>query len=510
MPRLSPSLLRHAYSLNPLLPLLLRECRDLPSAQNELRWLSEYASAEGRGTRNTNGDWRGRKVEGWPMAQGRHRNDNNTTSSKSRLREMVQQRARGVPLQYILGDQPFGELEILCRRGVLIPRPETEAYTTRVANLLLSKFAPAKRKHHKHELEHDKYEHVPNLRILDLCTGTGCIPLLLHSLLSPVFPKLQLCGVDISPRALRLARENLKHNIKLGRLDQRAREEVSFVRADVLSDNMHAVLNGVWRGGKLGHITTAAAGNFSSSSETIIPLENSDTHTSSNISTPKPTSPEPDTNTVTILLSNPPYISPAQFTNGTTARSVRKFEPKLALVPPPRASIHHHHHQHQQHGTKTGTDTTEYGRDTYPSPITDCNRNNAAAAVAVGVSSTHTTSEQRHLININEIAAASQQEDIFYPLILSMGLSWVGADLVVLECGDKGQAGRVSDMAKRLFGGLEYGGEEEVSVEVWGGNSYGFGSGSEEKREDCDCDGDGDGYGGARAVVVRRGGFVSG
>lgn len=27
-----------------------------------------------------------------------------------------------MPLQYILGNQPFGDLEILCRKGVLIPR----------------------------------------------------------------------------------------------------------------------------------------------------------------------------------------------------------------------------------------------------------------------------------------------------------------------------------------------------------------------------------------------------
>jgi len=33
-------------------------------------------------------------------------------------------RSRGFPLQYILGDQPFGDLEILCRRGVLIPRSD--------------------------------------------------------------------------------------------------------------------------------------------------------------------------------------------------------------------------------------------------------------------------------------------------------------------------------------------------------------------------------------------------
>lgn len=41
---------------------------------------------------------------------------------KLRLRRMVNERARGKPLQYILGDQPFGGLDILCRKGVLIPR----------------------------------------------------------------------------------------------------------------------------------------------------------------------------------------------------------------------------------------------------------------------------------------------------------------------------------------------------------------------------------------------------
>ncbi|OJD28241.1 hypothetical protein ACJ73_00371 [Blastomyces percursus] len=406
---------------------------------------------------------------------------------------MVQQRARGIPLQYILGDQPFGELEILCRRGVLIPRPETEAYTARVANLLLSKVAPAKRKH-EHEHEHDRHRHLPTLRILDLCTGTGCIPLLLHSLLSPVFPKLEICGVDISSRALRLACENLEHNIKLGTLDERAREEVSFVRGDVLSelgaaDNINAASNGVLRREKLAHFITATGGNF----------RNSRSSNNNNASTPTSTSPEPDTNTVTILLSNPPYISPAQFTNGTTARSVRKFEPKLALVPPPRPSIHsHQHHQQHRHGTEMVTATAEYGRDTASSPIADWNRN--GATVVASIPSTHATSELKPMININEITAASRQEDIFYPQILSMGLSWVGADLVVLECGDKAQAGRVLDMARLLSGGSEYG--EEVSVEVWRCNRYGFGMGFEE-REDCD-----DGDGGARAAVVRRGMFL--
>ncbi|KAJ5302060.1 hypothetical protein N7508_006923 [Penicillium antarcticum] len=45
-------------------------------------------------------------------------------------------------------------------------------------------------------------------------------------------------------------------------------------------------------------------------------------------------SPADQTNGCDLLISNPPYISPHEFGNGTTARSVRLFEPKLALVPP--------------------------------------------------------------------------------------------------------------------------------------------------------------------------------
>lgn len=93
MPRLGPRILRRAFSLDPLLPLLLRECRDLRLAGNELRWLRQHALSNSG------------CPDGW-----------------RRLRDLCRMRSRGVPLQYILGDQPFGELEILCRRDVLIPR----------------------------------------------------------------------------------------------------------------------------------------------------------------------------------------------------------------------------------------------------------------------------------------------------------------------------------------------------------------------------------------------------
>lgn len=100
---------------------------------------------------------------------------------------------------------------------------------------------------------------------------------------------------------------------------------------------------------------------------------------------------------------------------------------------------------------------------------------------------------------------------MFYPHVLSAALSWVDADLVVLECGDKGQAGRVAEMARRVLGRLGDG--DGVEVEVWkcdddgggGGCRLGMGDGGED-GDDSDGDGgDDDDDGGARAVVVRRG-----
>ncbi|KAK2734542.1 hypothetical protein FQN57_001647 [Myotisia sp. PD_48] len=259
MPRLPFSLVWHAHRIDPLLPLLLRECRDIRSARNELRWLTENA-----------------------------RETAHPSKWQAKLRNMVEQRATGKPLQYILGDQPFGDLEILCRPGVLIPRPDTESYTHRIARVLLS-------------FHHNQPDRHPT-RILDLCTGTGCIPLLLHSLLAPSIPNLSIVGVDISAAALSLSKENLEYNIQKGNLLPRARQEVQFVHADILeSDSLLPKL--------------------------FIPLSG------------ESVGPSSYSKTWDLLISNPPYISMHDFNNGTTKRSVRLYEPSLALVPRPQQEV---------------------------------------------------------------------------------------------------------------------------------------------------------------------------
>lgn len=100
MPRIPTALLRKARAIDPLLPALLAPCRDLHTAQNELRWLREHVEKVAKA----------RRAKGDTLAKG------------ALLSQLVKERAQGKPLQYILGSEFFGDLEIKCKRGVLIPR----------------------------------------------------------------------------------------------------------------------------------------------------------------------------------------------------------------------------------------------------------------------------------------------------------------------------------------------------------------------------------------------------
>ncbi|KAF2471150.1 S-adenosyl-L-methionine-dependent methyltransferase [Lindgomyces ingoldianus] len=258
MPRLSTALLRHAYTIDPLLPLLLRPCRNLLAAQNELRWLREYVDMVARSRR-----------------MGHRKADR-----KSLLRQLARERASGKPLQYILGTEYFGDLEIRCRPGVLIPRQETAASITYLVRLI-----------------RNAQSLPPELRVLDLCTGTGCIPLLFHHEFCSARKDvaLRVLGVDISEKATELAEDNLRQVQRRGDcLDQ---GEMGFMLADVLIDPFGDQT--------LKPPSVKAAFNFNR----------------------KPVFWD-------VLTSNPPYISPSAYWK-TTTRSVRGFEPKLALVPPP-------------------------------------------------------------------------------------------------------------------------------------------------------------------------------
>lgn len=101
------------------------------------------------------------------------------------LRRGLQRVAKGEPVQYVLGQWDFRSLTLKVDRRALIPRPETEQLVDLV-------------------LKSPQVKKAAKPLVVDVGTGTGCIILSLAKELSDgVF-----VGLDISPEALSLAREN--------------------------------------------------------------------------------------------------------------------------------------------------------------------------------------------------------------------------------------------------------------------------------------------------------------
>ena len=105
-------------------------------------------------------------------------------------REYVARRAAREPVAYILGQKGFLHYDFIVTRDTLIPRPETELLVEQLVSLNKEK-GP--------------------VRILDLGCGSGAI---IDSLLAEL-PEARGMGVDISPGAAAVTRENAE-NLKVG------------------------------------------------------------------------------------------------------------------------------------------------------------------------------------------------------------------------------------------------------------------------------------------------------
>jgi release factor glutamine methyltransferase len=105
--------------------------------------------------------------------------------------DIVRRRAAREPLQYILGSVDFCGLKIKVGPGVLIPRPETEW----LAEEAIKTISNTKIKNTK-------------FKILDLCTGSGCLALAL----AKAFPSAVAYAIDSEETAVRYAEENAAIN----------------------------------------------------------------------------------------------------------------------------------------------------------------------------------------------------------------------------------------------------------------------------------------------------------
>ena len=111
-----------------------------------------------------------------------------STENEQKINALLQRRLAGEPLAYLIGEWEFYGLPIKVTPDVLIPRMDTEVLVETAVNALVGRKMDA--------------------RILDLCSGSGCI----GCAISHELPAARLVMVDISDRALEVSKQNLRLN----------------------------------------------------------------------------------------------------------------------------------------------------------------------------------------------------------------------------------------------------------------------------------------------------------
>ncbi len=119
--------------------------------------------------------------------------------------QAVEKRKKAMPIQYIIGKKEFMGLEFCLEEGVLIPRNDTEILVEKILDLYEKHFAGQK------------------VRILDMGVGSGAIAVSLAKYISFA----QVYGVDISAKAMELARKNsTRHGVA---------ERTKFLQGDLFA-----------------------------------------------------------------------------------------------------------------------------------------------------------------------------------------------------------------------------------------------------------------------------------
>ena len=101
--------------------------------------------------------------------------------------DCIRRRAAHIPLQHITGEQEFMGYPLCVNEHVLIPRQDTEILVEEAIQVMR-----------------------PKMKVLDMCTGSGCIVLSILKMCREKYymTELQGIGADVSEEALKVAREN--------------------------------------------------------------------------------------------------------------------------------------------------------------------------------------------------------------------------------------------------------------------------------------------------------------
>jgi release factor glutamine methyltransferase len=115
-----------------------------------------------------------------------HRDDGLDDDHQRAFDDTIRRRTTREPLQHIIGNQEFWGLEFKVTPDVLIPRPETELIIETALEIVRDRNRP--------------------VRIIDVCTGSGCIAVSLAKELTAA----RVIATDASEKALAVARENAR------------------------------------------------------------------------------------------------------------------------------------------------------------------------------------------------------------------------------------------------------------------------------------------------------------
>ena len=121
------------------------------------------------------------------------------------------------PLEYVFNSAQFLDIELFTNSNVLIPRPETEELALKIVGDIQAR------------LQRDNRVGDKPISILDIGTGSGCIPVYLAT----KFPGCQFSAIDISDDALATARSNA----------ERHGCNINFIKADILDYQTSAMFD---------------------------------------------------------------------------------------------------------------------------------------------------------------------------------------------------------------------------------------------------------------------------
>ena len=137
-----------------------------------------------------------------------------TAEEEKRFQDFLARRARREPFQYITGKQEFYGLDFLVTEDVLIPRPETELIVENAIEILRGR---------------------ENAKVCEVGAGSGCISTaILHNI-----ETARAIGLDISEKALRVARKNSE----IHRVSERLELRISDVFAVLANEKFDLIVS---------------------------------------------------------------------------------------------------------------------------------------------------------------------------------------------------------------------------------------------------------------------------